>query len=87
MLLLSLTDRLQGITAGSSSLVNEGLEGHHMVLIMAVLITCPHITQLRLDGNKVSHVPLSALRDTHGCGAGLPRSTAPGKLQLASPSP
>ncbi len=32
---------------------NEALESHHMVVVMAVLVCCPHLKRLRLDGNKV----------------------------------
>ncbi|KAG2453130.1 hypothetical protein HYH02_002457 [Chlamydomonas schloesseri] len=31
----------------------EALESHHMVLIMAVLLSCPGLRCLRLDGNKL----------------------------------
>lgn len=34
-------------------LSNEGLESHHMVLVMVVLQACTHLRRLHLDGNKV----------------------------------
>lgn len=36
-----------------TDLSNKGLESHHMVVVMAVLVCCPHLKRLRLDGNKV----------------------------------
>lgn len=36
-----------------SDLSSEGLESHHMVLVMVVMHTCSHLRRLRLDGNKV----------------------------------
>ncbi|GLI62431.1 hypothetical protein VaNZ11_005050 [Volvox africanus] len=34
-------------------LSSEALESHHMVLVMTVLLTCPGMKRLRLDGNKL----------------------------------
>eukprot|EP00198_Chlamydomonas_reinhardtii_P005713 XP_001695049.1 predicted protein [Chlamydomonas reinhardtii] len=34
-------------------LSSEALESHHMVLVMAVLLSCPGLRCLRLDGNKL----------------------------------
>ncbi|MEW5298181.1 MAG: hypothetical protein WDW36_001332 [Sanguina aurantia] len=34
-------------------LSNEALESHHCVLVMAVLLACPHLRQLQLGGNKL----------------------------------
>lgn len=34
-------------------LSQEALESHHMVLVMAVLLVCPRLRRLRLDGNKL----------------------------------
>ena len=58
--------RLLGCIAGSpsfpstssapavdSDISNEALESHHMVVVMAVLVTCPHLKRIRLDSNKV----------------------------------
>ncbi|KAF5841648.1 hypothetical protein DUNSADRAFT_12104 [Dunaliella salina] len=37
-----------------ADLTQEGLESHHMVMVLAVLLTCPQLKTLRLDGNKVA---------------------------------
>ncbi|GIL69964.1 hypothetical protein Vretifemale_803 [Volvox reticuliferus] len=34
-------------------LSSEALESHHMILVMTVLLTCPGMKRLRLDGNKL----------------------------------
>ncbi|KAJ9512688.1 hypothetical protein QJQ45_018802, partial [Haematococcus lacustris] len=34
-------------------LSNEGIESHHMCMVMAVLISCPHLRRLKLNGNSV----------------------------------
>lgn len=34
-------------------LSNEALESHHCVMVMAVLLACPHLRRLQLDGNKL----------------------------------
>lgn len=47
----------------------QGLESHHMVMVMAVLLTCPHLKRLRLDGNKVRSSWLGLQMCTH---AGAP---------------
>ncbi|GFR47606.1 hypothetical protein Agub_g9342 [Astrephomene gubernaculifera] len=40
-------------TAVECDLSSEALESHHVVLIMTVLLTCPQLRRLRLDGNKL----------------------------------
>ncbi|EFJ42664.1 hypothetical protein VOLCADRAFT_119338 [Volvox carteri f. nagariensis] len=47
-----------GPTAAAAAAVDcdlssEALESHHMVLVMTVLLTCPGMKRLRLDGNKL----------------------------------
>jgi len=41
------------VSSVDSDLSNESLESHHMVVVMAVLLTCPHLKRLSLDGNKI----------------------------------
>lgn len=42
-----------GLAPVDCDLATKALESHHMVMVMAVLVTCPHVRRLRLDGNKV----------------------------------
>ncbi|GAX75916.1 hypothetical protein CEUSTIGMA_g3359.t1 [Chlamydomonas eustigma] len=40
-------------TPVDADLSSEALESHHMVVVMVVFITCPHLHTLRLDSNKI----------------------------------
>ncbi|KAG2437369.1 hypothetical protein HXX76_006024 [Chlamydomonas incerta] len=50
---LSVPEQAAAAAAVECDLSCEALESHHMVLVMAVLLMCPGLRCLRLDGNKL----------------------------------
>ncbi|GFH07128.1 uncharacterized protein HaLaN_01888, partial [Haematococcus lacustris] len=42
-------------------LSNEGIESHHMCMVMAVLISCPHLRRLKLNGNSIRDAGVGVL--------------------------